>query len=1105
MTKKNGFAVVLFALVGMLAGVVQAQTTYTWANSNVSNIPSTNDWLTGGSNPQGAWSVSPGAQGSSLITNADTVQFFANTTTALTNTVAVVQNSNVNNGGTAVQLGTLTLSGRGSSTANANFTMNLSGDALNFSAATGTVNLNALLAGRFVTYNVANNIQLGTASSATALTFTGNGDSAFNFNGNITSLQAGSSSLTKSGSSILVLSGINTFNGITLNGGNLRAGNNSTSSGNDNFGAAGSTISVTGSSTISYGAGVSYAFDKKIDIASGVTLTFVKSAAGSHTYQGVLSGGNNTTVLVNDAGSIAQRTLDFSNTANTFTGTIDLQSNNSTVSFSSLGDASGAGNMKFGMNAGRSGAFIFGSGAVAPLVLSNRKIEIIAGASASGTASIYNNATAHTLKINSDLLVTGTGGTKTLELRGTNTGSNTFDGVIANGGLTTLSLTKNDAGSWIVSNTNNTYTGVTSISGGTLEVTKLTNGDVASSIGTSSSAASNLKLGGWASLRYTGSGDSTDRNFTIASTAHDQGFILDASGTGAINFTSTASPVYSASNYKAILTLSGTSTANNTLAAVVANNGANLVKLEKAGIGTWVLLNESTCTGGTTIKGGGTLVLDYSTPGSKLLDTAWLTLSGGTLTLKGGTGLTEVVAGTSVSAGATFITRDGGDTVLQLNALSQSAGGSISFLDGTVAKTSTANNGSGMFGAWATVGNNFACNDGTGKIVAYSGATTALPSTGAGSGSTNYTLSGGQTQTGTADLSMLTLKITGTGVADNTLALGGTNLRITNNADNNEGGILYIGGGTGIYNITANTGKGIYTSNTSRDLTINTVTGTLQINATLGSSQTSATLLKAGAGTLVLSSANTYTSTTYVNEGALRLANNTAAGTTAGGIQVQNGAALELSNNITVGAEALTLVGSGVSNGGALRNESGNNTYDGAITIGNDGARINSASGSLTLTGGMTISSFATLTFGGAGDITITNFVISTAGNLVKDGTGTLEFVVTNSSVGSSVGSLALNGGKLKINFNVTPSTTVPALTVSGDLTIDDTATLAISLGDGVTLGDDPYPLFTVGGSAPTAVPTLTGLSGQSLAWGGTDNKTLLLVPAAEGTIIIIE
>ena len=85
-------------------------------------------------------------------------------------------------------------------------------------------------------------------------------------------------------------------------------------------------------------------------------------------------------------------------------------------------------------------------------------------------------------------------------------------------------------------------------------------------------------------------------------------------------------------------------------------------------------------------------------------------------------------------------------------------------------------------------------------------------------------------------------------------------------------------------------------------------------------------ITKTGAGTMVLSGSNTYTGTTTVSAGVLNIRHANALGTTAGNTTVASGAALQLQGGITVGAEALSLNGTGVSNTGALRNISGNNT-----------------------------------------------------------------------------------------------------------------------------------------------------------------------------------
>lgn len=88
--------------------------------------------------------------------------------------------------------------------------------------------------------------------------------------------------------------------------------------------------------------------------------------------------------------------------------------------------------------------------------------------------------------------------------RGAPTITNTSQGVL---GLTKL-------GSNTLTTGNNTYTGVTTLTGGTLSVSSIGNGGVAGGLGASSNAASNLVFNG-GTLQYTGADASTDRNFTI--------------------------------------------------------------------------------------------------------------------------------------------------------------------------------------------------------------------------------------------------------------------------------------------------------------------------------------------------------------------------------------------------------------------------------------------------------------------------------------------------------------------------------------------------------------------------------------------------------------
>ena len=108
---------------------------------------------------------------------------------------------------------------------------------------------------------------------------------------------------------------------------------------------------------------------------------------------------------------------------------------------------------------------------------------------------------------------------------------------------------------------NNTYTGQTIINSGTLQVSNLQNGGVASSIGASTNAASNLILNG-GTLQYVGSGATIDRLFSVGTTA---GSVLDASGSGALVFGNGGLMEFNGQTGNRTLTLTGNSTAANTV------------------------------------------------------------------------------------------------------------------------------------------------------------------------------------------------------------------------------------------------------------------------------------------------------------------------------------------------------------------------------------------------------------------------------------------------------------------------------------------------------------------------------------------------------------
>lgn len=187
-------------------------------------------------------------------------------------------------------------------------------------------------------------------------------------------------------------------------------------------------------------------------------------------------------------------------------------------------------------------------------------------------------------------------------------------------------LEKTGAGGLFLSNTANTYTGATEIgtrdlAGGLIVAAKLANGGTASSLGSAAATADKLVLDG-GTLRYVGTGDSSNKLFTVAI----NGATIDARGFGGLNLTSTGALAVTAGTTRT-LTLAGDldtsllnvvngALPNNTLAATFGDPTHGFVNLTKAGNSIWTLTGDITGNGAVTVANGQLRIGNGGTSGS---------------------------------------------------------------------------------------------------------------------------------------------------------------------------------------------------------------------------------------------------------------------------------------------------------------------------------------------------------------------------------------------------------------------------------------------------------------------------------------------------------
>jgi autotransporter-associated beta strand protein len=274
----------------------------------------------------------------------------------------------------------------------------------------------------------------------------------------------------------------------------------------------------------------------------------------------------------------------------------------------------------------------------------------------------------------------------------------------------------------------------------------------------------------------------------------------------------------------------------------------------------------------------------------------------------------------------------------------------------------------------------------------------------------------------------------------------------------NQATIKCDGGAT--LNIAGNIG-GSHTLNLAADAG---GTGTISGNINTGAF----TVNKSGAGTWILSGANTFTgalnvdsASTTANDGALRVTSSAAVGN-AGSIQIRNnsgslaGSTFQLDGSSGPITVSQPIAWSGRNSAMvAIQNLAGNNTLSGNLTMNAGGSNywIQCDAGTLTLAGTIsaTVTGFRTLTLQGAGNFLVSGLIAngsSTNFHLTKSGTGT----ATLSSANTYNGATTINAGALVLasGGSIANSATI---SLAAGATLDASAAGGLSVSSGRYLG----------------------------------------------------
>ena len=925
-------------------------------------------------------------------------------------------------------------------------------------------------------------------------------------------------SITKAGAGTLTFSNsINTYTGVTtITAGILAVGSvavegagGGTASG---LGAAGNAASnlVLGGGTLKYTSATSGSTDRAFTLSNATTSTIdVLTAGVTLTMSGASAATSGNLTVANGT---ATSGLYFTG-ANAYTGNTTL-----TLGILDMGNASalGDGTGTISLNGGTLEADATGYTLVNSITLAASSTIGNGGGTLTFTNTLTNTG-AFTVTDNDAALVTlgavalsNSAANNILSI--TNAGPVTINGVISNGGsATTAALSKAGAGTlYLTGSSSNTYGGTTTMSAGTLEIGNTSAAPIGNGTGTLSLSGGTIVGDGLNAYTFTNpvtlNGTNTIGNpasgsspltfsGAIAMTAGAVNLVV--SNAGGTTFGTSLSPSTLTNTHT--LTVSGTG--NLTINDAIWGATTSSITENQTGTGTLTLAGSNTYAGtsGTTTLSAG--VLRVTNPSG--LGASALSLGGGTLQLAsdtsstfgfGGVGNNTTITG-STTIVSDVITPGGAGVTETLGTLSQpnktlliNVGGNVGSGTAGITFAGTTFTNSPTFtvssGAELTLG---ALSDGATSTVR------AITSNGLGTLNFNAAATTwGTLATDTLAISNGTVLLSSSSVFGATPANGGTLVDPTT-ITITAGATLAIGANSntvGAVTDSSTTGGGITGTTgilTSSGYTLSNASGIVTVSAILACGSGTC-MTKNGAGTDILSGANTYTGGTALSAGVLRVTNANGLGagalTMSGGtLQLAADAGSTFGNNTTITGSS-TVVTDVVTPGGSGVTQTLGTLSQGTFTLTvNPGANVTGGapgvtSGATPITGSpatFTVASGTELTLGALSDN-------SAVHSITSNGAGTLAFSSTASSWATAADALTVSNGAVLLGsssvFGTGTNTNVNISALAGD-----TATLNLN-GNSQSIGT---LTFTGGNTASTSN---VSLGESTLTLGGNVTHT---------------